>query len=516
MLFQIIGCHKAFGTQELFRNLSFEVKGKEKAAVVGRNGIGKTTLLDLIAGLEELDSGEIRKDRECRIGYLKQTVFENDTISVQEELETCFEAVHVCERRMKMLEASMQTACTDAVLEQYGRLSETYEKLGGYTYQTEIKTVFTKFGFRIEDLQKKIRGFSGGEKTRLAFVKLLLTKPDLLLLDEPTNHLDMDTVEWLEGYIKKYPRAVVVVSHDRMFLDRTVDLVYEIESGAAVKYAGNYTSFVNQKREMIARQNQKYAVQQKEIRHLEELIEHFRYKVNKAKFAQSKIKYLERMDVVGERKEDTSSIHVHFSSRVKGAGRSLTVRDLCVGYETPLLDVSFQVNRGNRVAVIGRNGAGKSALVRTLAGQLEPLGGTYTFGREVEVGYFDQELAEFTGEKTVIEEIWDSFPDMSQTEIRNTLGQLCFKGEDVFKTLNVLSGGERVRLAMAKLMLRHDNFLILDEPTNHLDIYGKEALERSLKEFDGSVLMVSHDRYLIDRVATSILEIRERRGGGIL
>lgn len=512
MLFQVIDCFKAFGVQDVFQKLSFEVRGNEKIAVVGKNGSGKTTLLDILAGAEEMDSGEIRKDKGCRVGYLKQTVFQDDNISAEEELEKCFEEIHACRRRLQELERAMETDCAQERLEQYGRLLERYEKLGGYSYQTELKTVFNKFGFRVEELQKRIGEFSGGEKTKLALVKLLLSKPDILLLDEPTNHLDMDTVQWLEGYIKRYPRAVVVVSHDRMFLDHTVEIVYEIEFKKACKYMGNYTDFMAGKRAQIARQNQQYAIQQKEIRHLEELIEHFRYKVNKARFAQSKIKYLERMEVIEERREDTEKIQVHFSSRTKGADRSLTVRNLWVGYDEPLFDLSFDVFRGRCVAVIGRNGTGKSTLVKTLVGKVRPLDGAYRFGERIEVGYFDQELAQFAGDQTVIEEIWNCFPQLGQTEIRNTLGQLLFKGEDVFKPLNVLSGGEKVRLALAKLMLRHDNFLILDEPTNHLDIYGKEALEKSLREFDGSILLVSHDRYFISRIATSIIEIKDCHG----
>ena len=511
MLFQIIDGCKAFGVREIFQNLAFEVRGTEKVAVVGKNGVGKTTLLDIIAGLTDLDAGEINKDKGLRVGYLKQTVFRDGERSVWEELEACFASIHSLKQKLEALEGRMESECTEEVLEKYGRMQEEFEKLGGYEYQTEMKTVFTKFGFHPEELQKKIREFSGGEKTKLALVKLLLSKPDILLLDEPTNHLDMDTVEWLEGYISRYPKAVVLVSHDRMFLDRTAKTVYEIEQGAAVKYIGNYTDFMREKKSSIARQNQRYALQQKEIRHLEELIEHFRYKVNKAKFAQSKIKYLERMDVISQRKEDTRTIHVRFFARQKGAERCLTVRDLGVGYDSALFDISFTMQRNQRVAVIGKNGTGKSTLVKTLAGSIKPVRGTFKFGDRIDVGYFDQELALFAGKKTVIEEVWDSFPNLSQTEIRNTLAQLLFKGEDVFKELDVLSGGERVRLALVKLMLRHDNFLILDEPTNHLDIYGKEVLENALKEFDGSVLLVSHDRYFIAKLATAVLEIRDHK-----
>lgn len=509
MLFQIKNCSKSFRSQAVFQNLTFEIKGTEKVALVGKNGVGKTTLLDIIAGLKEMDSGETVKDKGCNIGYLKQIVFQNDKTSVIEELEACFPEIHSYAVRLKELESLMQTEYSEDILDKYGRAMQQYEHLGGYRYQTEIKIIFTKFGFKVEELQKKIKTFSGGEKTKLAFVKLLLSKPDILLLDEPTNHLDLETIEWLEGYIKTYPKAVIEVSHDRMFLDRTAAIVYEIEHKTAYKYVGNYTNFIAEKRNNISNQNQKYTDQQKEIKRLEELIERFRYKATKARLVQSKIKYLERMPLVTERKDDTSTINVHFTSRRKGANKALSVHNLNVGYDQPLFELSFDVFRGKCIAVIGRNGSGKSTLIKTLVKKVPSLHGTYAFGDNIDIGYFDQELTQFTGEHSVIEELWDSFPTLNQTEIRNALGRFKFKDEEVFKALDVLSGGEKVRLALAKLMLRHDNFLILDEPTNHLDIYGKEALEHSLKAFDGSILLVSHDRYFISKVATSIIEISD-------
>lgn len=510
MLYQIIEAGKSYGTQAVFCGLSFEMKDREKIAVVGKNGTGKTTLLRIIAGREELDTGEISKDKKSCIGYLEQIVFQDEDITIREELEQCFEQIHCYGKKMNELELLMQTDSSQDILNRYGKALSLYEEAGGYRYETELRTVFTKFGFPVADLEKKIREFSGGQRTRIAFVKLLLSKPDVLLLDEPTNHLDMETIEWLEGYIKNYPGAAVIVSHDRLFLDHTVDLVYEIEDKRAYRYVGNYSGFVKQKSLDIQRQNKERENQQKEIRRLEELIEKFRYKVNKAKFAQAKIKYLERMEIIEERKEDTSAIRVRFSSRLKGGDKVLTVKDLGVGYQQVLCRADFCIRHGGRIAVIGRNGTGKSTLVKTLVGKINPLEGGYTYGREIETGYFDQELAQFDSDRTVLEELWGSFPDMGQTEIRNALGSFRFQGEEVFKSLNVLSGGEKVRLALAKLMLRHDNFLVLDEPTNHLDVYGKEALEKALKEFDGSVLFVSHDRYFVSTVATAVLEIGDR------
>lgn len=507
MLYQIMACCKAFGSQDLFQELSFEIKGKEKIAVVGKNGCGKSTLLKMIAGIEQPDSGEINRDKKCSIGYLEQVAFSSESLPVEEELEKAFEALHHYEDRLKELELRMQTDYDQDILNKYGNTLQCFESLGGYTYRRELETVFTKFGFPAADLKKKINEFSGGQKTKLAFIKLLLSKPDILLLDEPTNHLDMETIEWLEGYIKYYPKAVVAVSHDRMFLDNIADVVYEIEHRTIYRYKGNYSDFVTAKRNDILRQNKEYANQQKEIRHLEELIEKFRYKVNKAKFAQSKIKYLERMTVIEERKEDTSTFHAHFSARIKGAKKALTVKALSVGYGHELCRMNFEVSNGSRIAIIGKNGTGKSTLVKTLVGKLEALDGGYTFGRDIEVGYFDQEMAQLNSNNTVIEELWSSCPELGKTQICNTLGCFQFRGDDVVKQVDILSGGEKVRLTLAKLMLKHDNFLILDEPTNHLDILGKEALEKALKDYDGSILFVSHDRYFISAIATSILEI---------
>ncbi len=511
MLYQIEACCKAFGSQDLFQKLSFEIRGKEKIAVVGKNGSGKSTLLKMIAGIEQLDSGEIKRDKKCTIGYLEQVAFSCENITVEEELEKSFEELQVYENRLKELERKLQTNYDQDILNKYGNTLQCFESLGGYTYKREIETVFTKFGFPVAELKKRICEFSGGQKTKLAFIKLLLSKPDILLLDEPTNHLDLETIEWLENYIKYYPRAVVAVSHDRMFLDHITDIVYEIENYTAYRYTGNYSNYVNTKRNDIIRQNKEYMNQQKEVKHLEELIEKFRYKVNKAKFAQSKINYLERMTVIEERKEDTSTFHAHFSSRIKGAKKALTVKALSVGYSHELCRVDFDVMSGHRVAVIGKNGTGKSTLVKTLVGKLPPLNGSYVYGKGIEVGYFDQELAQLSSSNTVIEELWSSFPDMGKTQICNTLGCFQFKGDDVLKQVNILSGGEKVRLTLAKLKLQQDNFLILDEPTNHLDLLGKEALEKSLKDYDGSILFVSHDRYFISNIATSILEIIDNK-----
>ena len=336
----------------------------------------------------------------------------------------------------------------------------------------------------------------------------MLSKPDILLLDEPTNHLDLQTIEWLEGYLKKYPKAVVLVSHDRMFLDDIVDVVYEIEYGKMSKYVGNYSSFVNQKRQDLQRMQLAFNNQQKEVERLEQLIEKFRYKKTKAAFAQSKIKYLDRMEKLeSPDNPDNKTFKARFKTKVKGGKTVLVMEDLSIGYDTVLCTLSLEITKGMKIAIIGANGTGKSTLLKTLVNQLKPLKGSFLYGHQIEVGYFDQQLAQFSSNKTVIEELWDEYPDLGQTTIRTILGQFLFSADDVFKSVSVLSGGEKVRLSFAKLLLKQANFLILDEPTNHLDIPGKESLEESLSEFDGTILFVSHDRYFIKQIATSILVI---------
>lgn len=509
MRYQINKGSKSFGAQDVFENINFEVKEQEKVAIVGKNGCGKSTLLKIIAQEEDLDKGTIHKEKSTTIGYLAQTTFFDEDKTVEEDFEGVFETLHACEKHMHVLAEKMQSDTSDKILEEYAKVQSQFEELGGYTYKQEMVTIFTKFGFVIEDLKKSINQFSGGQKTRLAFVKLLLSKPDILLLDEPTNHLDLETIEWLEGYVKRYPKAVVMVSHDRTFLDNVVDVIYEIEYGIMRKFVGNYTHYVEVKKSDIERQKSAYARQQKDIQRLEELIEKFRYKKNKAKFAQSKIKYLDRMERIEDRKADESTFHASFSSQVKGGNHVLTLQDLEIGYDEVLAKVSFEMLRGQRIAIMGKNGTGKSTLVKTIMNKIPALGGSFLLGHQIEVGYFDQELAQFDSANTVIEELWNRFPDMDHSAIRNALGCFLFRGEEVFKEVSVLSGGEKVRLTLARLMLEHGNFLVMDEPTNHLDIVGKEALEESLKRYDGTVLFVSHDRYFINQIATGILYLED-------
>ena len=512
MLYQINKGSKSFGADLIFEDIQFEIKNTEKIAIVGRNGCGKSTLLKCISEQELLDKGIIHKQNGINIGYLSQNTISDEEKLVIDELNDAFEEVFKIKAELESLEELMKTDYSEKLLNKYADTQMKFEELRGYDYHSELMSVFTKFGFNEADLNRQIKTFSGGQRTRIAFVKLLLSKPDILLLDEPTNHLDLNTIEWLEGYIKRYPKAVVLVSHDRMFLDDVVDVIYEIEYGVMSKYVGNYTSFVNQKKLNIEKQNAAYNRQQSEIARLEELIEKFRYKKNKAAFAQSKIKYLDRMDKIDPaRQSDTKTFKAKFTPRVKGGKSVLIMEDLQVGYDNVLCEVSLEIRQGDKIAILGDNGTGKSTLVKTLVNQIKPLGGSYLYGHQIETGYFDQHLAQFNSNKTVIEELWDEYPDLDRTTIRTILGQFLFSADDVFKNVDVLSGGEKVRLSFAKLLLKHSNFLILDEPTNHLDIPGKEALEDSLKGFSGTILFVSHDRYFIKQIATSVLLIENNK-----
>lgn len=511
MKYQINKGSKSYGGNSVFEQIQFEIRNTEKIAVVGRNGCGKTTLMRIIAEMEDLDKGEIHKENGLQIGYLAQTTFENEALSVEEALMQSFEKVLIMEQQLRDMEEQMSERHDEAFLNQYAKLQQAYEEAGGYQWQSEMMNVFTRFGFEIEDIQRPIHTFSGGQKTRLAFVKLLLSKPDVLLLDEPTNHLDIMTIEWLQGYVKRYPKAVVVVSHDRMFLDDVCEVVYELEYGVMRRYVGNYTNYVNVKKQDVEQQRSAYVRQQKEIKRMEELIEKFRYKKNKAAFAQSKIKYLERMDIIENPEVDQKSFKAKFQPAIKGGKHVLSIDHLEIGYDQPLCEMTLELMRGQKVAIIGPNGCGKSTLMKTLMGDVAPLSGSFLYGHQIDVGYFDQELAQFQSGETLLDEIWKDFPDLNRTQARSALGCFLFSGDDVFKTVDVLSGGEKVRLSFVKLMLSQPNLLLMDEPTNHLDLIGKEALEEALQDYEGTMLFVSHDRYFISKLATALVVIENQK-----
>ncbi len=497
-----------FGANDVFENIDFSIKENEKIALVGRNGSGKTTLLKVLMGEVELSSGQLIKPNKMNIGYLNQNSLLDSNLTVEEELLEAFKDLIEMENRLNDLAIKLESDHNQKNIDAYSALMEEFNFKGGYTYHSELETVLFGFGFNSSDLKRNVNSFSGGEKTKLAFVKLLLTKPDLLLLDEPTNHLDLHTIEWLENYLSKYKKAMLVVSHDRIFLDKIANTVYELEYGNLKRYSGNYTNYVEQKKANFLKDEAAYKRQQKNIKRLEELIEQFRYKKNKAAFAQSKIKYLERMDKLEDpKKADTKAFKAHFVCGNRGGKNVLSLDHLKVGYNKPLCEVSLDILRGQRICVMGDNGTGKSTLLKTIVGLIKPLGGYMLLGHQIDIAYFDQNVSSFTSGNNVLEELWNEYPDKDMYEIRSVLGAFLFTSEEVFKDVNVLSGGEKVRLLLAKLMLKKANFLILDEPTNNLDIISKEALEDALKEYDGTILFVSHDRYFIKQIATSCLVI---------
>ena len=512
MNYTIVNGAVEFGAETILEEINFEIKGKDKIAVIGRNGAGKSTLLKALSDNSMLTEGigeekfNIYKESSINIGYLKQVDFEDENITMLDEILKVYKPVLDLEKKMEKLLEKMQNDKSEELATEYSKTMDRYEFLEGYTYKKEYETVINKFGFSVEDKSKKISEFSGGQRTKIAFIKLLLSKPDILLLDEPTNHLDVTTIEWLEGYLKSYPRAIVIVSHDRMFLDKIVNKVYEIEYGAITKYTGNYTEFEKQKKVNYEKQLKDYEYQQAEIKRLMRVVDRFRYKATKAKMAQSKLKQIEHMVKVKEpSKYDLTSFKTNFKLEKESGRDVLHVRDLQIGYTNTIQTVSFDLYRGQKLAVIGENGIGKSTLLKTLVNKLEKLGGKFEFGHNVEIGYFDQQMALLDSEKTVFDDFASEFPLLTTTEIRNSLAAFMFCGEDVFKTINMLSGGEKVRLQLAKILKKGPNFLVLDEPTNHMDIVGKESLELLLKEYTGTILFVSHDRFFVNKIADSLL-----------
>ncbi len=500
----------SFGGETLLQKLNFEVKNKEKVAVVGRNGCGKTTLLRILCGEQETEGEDsaFSVTEGTVIGYLKQISFDDLQISLEDELEKAFGRLLKIKEEMDVLYPLLEKGDSGAV-ERYSLIEEMYKNLGGYYYKKEKETVIAKFGFA-GDKSRPLSSFSGGQMTKIAFMKLLLSKPDLLLLDEPTNHLDLETVEWLEAYLKSYPGAIVFVSHDQMFIDRLADTVYEIEYGAIKKYNGNYTAFLRQKEAAREKQRKEYEEQQQEIEKTEKLIERFRYKATKAAMVQSRIKMLEKTQRIARPEEgDTRSFFADFTPEMESGGNVLELKNLQVGYDSTLATVSFLIKKGEKMGIIGANGKGKSTLLKTVMGILPPRGGNMIQGVNVKVGYFDQHLAQYVSDKTVLDDYWDNFPNLTETEIRSDLGAFLFRGEDVFKKVSVLSGGEKVRLCLCKILKRKPNFLIMDEPTNHMDIVGKQALERMLKNYPGTVLCVSHDRYFIKEICDNLLVFSE-------
>lgn len=512
MLYQISNGAVAFGDDVILHSIDFEIRNTEKIAIVGRNGCGKTTLLKLISGeveMEKLDSDEsafIAKAGNPEIGYLKQIAFDDPDVTLEQEVRKCF--VKMDERKAELARAAaeLEHDYSDEKVARYTAMEEAFKDDGGYYYEKEYEVMIRKFGFSDDERKKPIRDFSGGQQTKIAFIKLLLSKPDILLLDEPTNHLDVTTIEWLEGYLKSYPKAVVVVSHDRMFLDNVVDVVYEIEYGTARRYPGNYTNFIARKKENYDKQMKDHIAQQKEIERLQRMVTRFKGKPTKTSMAQSKQKAIDRMVIIeAPDKYDNKTFHANFQPEKETGNDVLYTSELAIGYDHPLSVVSLDLKRGEKLGILGGNGLGKSTFLKTIVGKIPALSGEYRFGTNVQIGYFDQQMAMYTSSKTVLDDFWDEYPNLTETEARNALGAFLFSGDDVFKNVNMLSGGEKVRLALCKILKTRPNVLVLDEPTNHMDIVGKETLESMLKDYKGTLIFVSHDRYFVKKVATQLL-----------
>lgn len=511
MRIEIINGSVEYDGNTVLSEINFSVSDKEKIALVGRNGSGKTSILKCISGEVPLVSGtgdekfSFSISGAPKIGYLQQVSL-NDELTLRQEILSAYKDVVALENKLQNLLDKMSENPSDENVGAYSRAMERFENIGGYLYKKEYLTAVSKFGFSAEDLDKKLSCFSGGQRTKIALMKLLLEKPDVLLLDEPTNHLDIAAVEWLEGYLKNYKNSVVIVSHDRMFLDRIVGVVYEIEYGVTTRYKGNYTAFLTQKQQAYDKALKDAKWKSAEIDRLRKIVERFRYKATKAAMAQSKLKEIERLGTVETpRRFDTSTFASSFQPEYESVRDALFVKDLVFGYDKPLGEISLAVERGQKIGVIGSNGTGKSTLLKTITGLIPPLSGDVRFGVKTRVGYFDQTIAATKSELSVLEDFRAEFPELNDGEIRKTLGGFLLSGDDVFKCVKDLSGGEKVRLALSKIFRRRPNFLILDEPTNHMDIIGKETLEKLLMDFSGTVIVVSHDRYLINRVAKSLI-----------
>lgn len=516
MLLQTQNVTRRFGGEELFSGITFEIKDQARIGLVGRNGAGKSTLLKIIADIEAPDEGRVMRRKDLTFGFLDQHGGLESSRTIWEEMRMIFKPVLKIEKQLRKLEEKMaevdpsEKGAFDDLLSEYNRLQEKFERLNGYGYQSEIKMVLHGFKFYEEDYNKPIAHLSGGQKTRLSLAKLLLEKKDLLVLDEPTNHLDIDTLSWLENYLMNYDGALVIVSHDRYFLDKLTTETYELSYGRMHYFNGNYSAYLEQKAALIEKQQKDYEKQQKEIAEMEDFIARNIARASTSRRAQSRRKQLEKIERIEKPLGDERSAFFSFTPERQSGNVVLEAADLAIGYRpTEILSsgIDLDLQKGDVIALIGPNGIGKSTLLKTIVGQLYPLEGEIEYGTKVDIGYYAQEQEELTGSKTVLNEVWDEHPFMTEEAVRTFLGSFLFSGEDVEKSISSLSGGERARVALAKLALNHDNFLVLDEPTNHLDIDSKEVLENALIDFEGTLLFVSHDRYFINRLATKVLEI---------
>ncbi|CAG9623530.1 putative ABC transporter ATP-binding protein YheS [Sutcliffiella rhizosphaerae] len=516
IILQVNQLSKYFGADLILSNIKLEVQSKDRIALVGRNGAGKSTLLKIISNQLSFDSGELIKPKGVSIGYLAQDTGLQTDRSIWDEMLSVYSGLRELEEKMRVLEAKMgdpayfeDEVLYARVLKEYDEFQETFKQQGGFQYEADIRSVLHGLRFSDYDYETPIETLSGGQRTRLALAKLLLTKPDLLILDEPTNHLDIDTLSWLENYLQGYPGALLIVSHDRYFLDKVVNMVYEISRKQSSKFIGNYSKYLEQKAEQYERDMKVFEKQQDEIAKLQDFVARNLARASTTKRAQSRRKQLEKIEVMDRPKGNEKSASIMFDIDRQSGNDVLKAKDLAVSYDaSPVFrHVEFSMNRGDSVALVGPNGIGKSTLLKTLVGKLNSLEGTFSFGANVSISYYDQQQAELTSNKTVLAELWDEYPQKMEKEIRNILGNFLFSGDDVQKPVSTLSGGEKARLALAKLMMERSNVLILDEPTNHLDLDSKEILENALIDYPGTILFVSHDRYFINRLATKVYEL---------
>lgn len=512
MLIQLNNVTKNFVVNEIFSNVKMEINDKDRVAIVGRNGAGKSTLLKIISGELSFDSGERTISKNTTIGYLSQEFIVREDLSIYEEMITCFDEIISLEANLEKLsyELTPENIENDpGLLDRFDRLQNEVLTHKDYHYKSKIESVLYGLDFTKDVFDKKISTFSGGEKTRLSMAKLLLSEPDLLILDEPTNHLDMENVAWLENYLSSYNGAIVIVSHDRYFLDKVVNVVYNLEFGKLKKYVGNYSKFLKQYEEDYEKQLKEFTSQQKDIKRLEEFVQKNIARASTSKMAKSRQKVLDKMELIDNPKKDDKAANIEFNIKEQSGRDVLMIENLKVGYDGKQVGnaYNFSVYKGDRIAIVGRNGIGKSTLIKTIAKKQNAIGGSVHYGSKVSVGYYDQKQAEFESSKTILNELWDEYPLMKEAEVRTVLGRFLFRGDSVLKIVRDLSGGEKARLQLAKLMLEKNNLLVLDEPTNHLDITSKQVLEDALENYEGTIVFVSHDRYFINKIANKVLDI---------
>ncbi len=520
ILMQLSHVTKSFDGEEIFEDVNFEVKTGERIGIVGRNGAGKSTLMKIIAGVENYDSGHISKIKGLKLGYLTQQMTLNTQNTVFEEMAKPFAHVQSISERMKV-ETDWLAAHADMYesveykthIDQYEKLSNEFEQLEGYQYESKIKTVLNGLDFSEADYHRPINDFSGGQKTRLSLAQMLLSEPDLLLLDEPTNHLDMATTEWLEDYLKYFKGAIVIISHDRFFLDKIVTQIYDVSLGEVKHYVGNYAKFIELRDQYYQKRLAEYERQQNEIKRLETFVKKNITRASTSGMAKSRRKVLEKMERLEKPMLDARSANIQFDFDRNTGNDVMHIQDLTIGYVSPITQpIQFEINKGDHIGIIGPNGIGKSTLIKTLAKRLPPLSGQVIDGANLKIGYYDQKQAEFRSNKTILNFVWDQYRQMPEKDVRAVLGRFLFTQDDVLKVINDLSGGEKARLQLALLMLERNNVLILDEPTNHLDIDSKEMLEQALKHFQGTLIFVSHDRYFINQLANRIFDLNEKGG----